>query len=353
MTLEPFWNPEPDVWDGFVEGHIDAHVLQTSAWGTLKAKFGWVDERVGLARDGELVAGAQVLYRRLPIGLGRLAYVPRGPLVDWADEEQVAALVAALDHRARSRGVSALTVEPNLADELPHRERLRALGFHPSPFSAVQPRRTLVVDISPDEDAILAGMKSKTRYNVRLAARRGVAVREAREADLPAFHALMDATAARNRFGIHTSSYYEAAYRLFVPWDGARLLVAEVEGEAVAALMVFALPPRAWYFYGASGEAHREKMPTYLLQWEAMRWAKSLGCTTYDLWGVPDEDEETLEAAFTQRRDGLWGVYRFKRGFGGRLVRSVGAWDRAYAPVQYRLYRWAVDAQRWISKVRR
>jgi len=339
MALEPVLSIAPDVWDRFVAAHPDGHVLQTSPWGALKAQSGWADERVGLARRGELVAGAQVLYRRLPAGLGRLAYVPKGPLVDWADEEQLAGLLATLDRAARSRGAVVLTVEPDLPDEPLHRERLRALGFHPAPFSAIQPRRTLVVDISPDEETILAAMKSKTRYNVRLAARKGVTVREATEADLPAFHALMAATAARDRFGVHAPAYYEAAYRLFVPQDRARLLLAEVEEEPVAALMVFALPPRAWYFYGASGDAHREKMPTYLLQWEALRWAKSLGCTTYDLWGVPDEDEATLEAEFTRRRDGLWGVYRFKRGFGGHLVRSVGAWDRVYAPLRY----WMLD----------
>jgi peptidoglycan pentaglycine glycine transferase (the first glycine) len=345
-------NPQSDVWDSFVVAHPDAHILQTSPWGTLKAQFGWADELIGLARGGELVAGAQVLYRRLPAGLGHLAYVPKGPLVDWVDEEQVIALVAALDRATRSRGAIALTVEPGMPDEPLHRERLRALGFRPAPFNSVQPRRTLVVDISSDEKEILAAMKSKTRYNVRLAARKGVTVREATEADLPAFDALTATTAARDRFGVRTPAYYAAAYRLFVPQGRARLLLAEVEGEPVAALMVFALPPRAWYFYGASGNVHREKMPTYLLQWEAIRWAKSQGCSTYDLWGVPDEDEETLEAEFTQRRDGLWGVYRNKRGFGGHLVRSVGAWDRVHAPVRYRLYRWMLDARNWIFDAR-
>jgi len=352
MTKTQILSIAPDIWNRFVVARPDAHVLQTSPWGTLKAQFGWADERVGLAREGELVAGAQVLYRRLPAGLGCLAYVPEGPLVDWADEEQLKALLAALDRAARSRGAVVLTVEPDLPDESLHRERLCTLGFCPAPVSSIQPRRTLVVDISPDEDAILAAMKSKTRYNVRLATRRGVAVREATEADLPAFHALMAATAARDRFGVHTPAYYEAAYRLFMPRGWARLLLAEVDGEPVAALMVFALSSRAWYFYGASGDAHREKMPTYLLQWEAMRWARSLGCTTYDLWGVPDEDEAKLEAEFTRRRDGLWGVYRFKRGFGGRLVRSVGAWDRVYAPLRYRLYRWMLDARRWMLETR-
>jgi lipid II:glycine glycyltransferase (peptidoglycan interpeptide bridge formation enzyme) len=79
-------------------------------------------------------------------------------------------------------------------------------------------------------------------------------------------------------------------------------------------------------------------MPNYLLQWEAIRWAKSQGCTEYDLWGVPDEDLATLEANFANRNIGLWGVYRFKRGFGGELRRSVGPWDRVYNPTLYRLY---------------
>ena len=113
------------------------------------------------------------------------------------------------------------------------------------------------------------------------------------------------------------------------------MLVAEVETEPVAAIMVFRRGERAWYFYGASTNRHRERMPTYLLQWEAMRWAKANGCTSYDLWGIPDADEETLEAEFTQRSDGLWGVYRFKRGFGGQVTRTMGAWDLVLDPFRY------------------
>ncbi|HHS97479.1 MAG TPA: peptidoglycan bridge formation glycyltransferase FemA/FemB family protein, partial [Chloroflexi bacterium] len=238
-----------------------------------------------------------------------------------------------------------LTVEPDLPDEPIHRKRLAALGFVPSPLDSIQPRRTLVVDLSGTEEEVLARMKQKTRYNVRLAARKGVVVREGTEADLPAFNRLMAITGARNRFGVHSPAYYERAFHLFVPRGWARLLIAEVEGEPVAALMAFALGRRSWYFYGASGDAHREKMPTYLLQWEAMRWARSLGCTEYDLWGVPDADLEQLEAEFTHRRDGLWGVYRFKRGFGGKLVRTVGAWDRPLRPLLYRLYALAVRSR--------
>lgn len=340
MGIPPSFSIPPDLWDRFVSAHPAAHILQTSPWGELKSHFGWQAERIGLMQDNTLIAGAQVLYRGLPGGMGCLAYVPKGPLVEWSDEEQTRSLLKALDSAARRRGAIALTIEPDLDDEPCHSERLRALGFRPAPGGAVQPRRTIVVDIAPPEEAIMAAMKQKTRYNVRLAARKGVTVRPASADDLPAFHSLMASTAARDKFGVHAPAYYETAYRLFVPRGWARLLLAEVEEEPVAAVMVFALPPRAWYFYGASSDTHREKMAPYLLQWEAIRWARSLGCTTYDLYGVPDEDEERLEAEFAGRQDGLWGVYRFKRGFGGRLVRTVGAWDRVYAPLRYRIYCW-------------
>lgn len=335
-------SPSPQAWDIFVAAHPQAHVLQTTPWGELKAAFGWQAGRVALAgEDGSLVAGAQLLYRRLPGGLGCLAYVPRGPLLDWDDAATVTALKAALAAAARARHAVALTVEPDLPDGPRYRQLLAAQGFVPSPLGSIQPRRTLVVDISGDEETILAAMISKTRYNVGLAMRKGVTVRPATASDLPAFHRLMAVTAARDGFAVHSPAYYERAFYLFVPRDWAQLLLAEVAGEAVAALMVFALGRRAWYFYGASGDEHRNKMPTYLLQWEAMRWARSRGCSEYDLWGVPDEDEETLESGFTQRSDGLWGVYRFKRGFGGQLRRTVGAWDLPLRPLLYRAYTWA------------
>ena len=120
----------------------------------------------------------------------------------------------------------------------------------------------------------------------------------------------------------------------------ADLLVAEFEGRPLAALMVFARGRRAWYVYGASNDEERNRMPTYLLQWEAMKWARAKGAEEYDLWGVPDEDEAKLEADFERRGDGLWGVYRFKRGFGGELKRASQALDRVYNPLLYKLYLW-------------
>jgi lipid II:glycine glycyltransferase (peptidoglycan interpeptide bridge formation enzyme) len=331
-------DPSPETWNHFVAHHPQASILQTTPWGELKSDFGWEAQQVAQAGDEEaLTAGAQILYRRLP-ALGQLAYVPHGPLFDWTDRGASASLLKPLEERARSHGAVALTVEPNLPDEPRYREALTTLGFSPSPLGSVQPRRTILVDLTEDEEAIMMAMKSKTRYNIRLAGRKGVTVRAATGEDLPTFHRLMSVTAERNEFGVHSPAYYERAFHLFVPRGWARLFLAEVEEDAVAALMAFALGDRAWYFYGASSSAHREKMPTYALQWAAMRWARSQGCTKYDLWGIPDEDEETLEDEFTERSDGLWGVYRFKRGFGGEVVRSVGAWDKPLRPLGYRLY---------------
>ncbi|MDW7992506.1 MAG: peptidoglycan bridge formation glycyltransferase FemA/FemB family protein [Anaerolineae bacterium] len=335
-----------EAWDAFVAAHPYTHVLQTAAWGDLKSAFGWRAQRLAWTEGGIPRAGALILYRALPLGLGSLAYVPRGPLVNWEQSEEVMVLLAAIERTARASGALVLILEPDLPDEPRWRGLLASLGFRLSPLGSIQPRRTLVVDIGRTEEAILASMRQKTRYNIRLAARKGVTVREGTEADLPTFYRLMEITAARDRFGIHPRAYYERAYRLFVPSGRAALLMAEVEGEPVAGLMVFALPPRAWYFYGASGDAHREKMPTYLLQWEAIRWARARGCTEYDLWGIPDEEEETLEAEFTRRQDGLWGVYRFKRGFGGRMVRSIGAWERPLRSLPYGLYALALRLRR-------
>ncbi len=314
------------------------HILQSWEWGELKAQFGWRVERVAVG-----LACAQVLYRPLPGGWGTLAYVPRGPVADFVDVSSIGALLEGLQPLNRQHDAICLKIEPNLEEEPAWARRLRAFGFQASP-QGVQPRRTLVVDLQADPDTLLEQMKQKTRYNIRLAARKGVSVRAGDESDLPAFYQLMEVTARRDRFAVHSRAYYEAAHRLFVAPGHGRLLLAEHEGRLLAGLVVLAFGDTACYMYGASADDSRNLMPAYLLQWEAIKWAREQGCRSYDLWGVPDEDEPVLETQFAERNDGLWGVYRFKRGFGGRLVRTVGAWDLVYAPLRYRLYTVAVKA---------
>lgn len=335
-------NPTGESWDCFVTSHAQAHLLQTCSWGELKSRFGWSSDRVALTSPSQaLVCGAQILYRRLPFQLGTLAYVPKGPVVDWQDVSQTTHTITALDHAARTRGAIALTIEPGLSDSPEQAERVTRAGFVPGAAS-IQPRRTLLVDLTPDDEVILAAMKSKTRYNIRLSARKGVTVRQGTAADVETFNKLMAETGARNRFGVRSPSYYRAAFDLFVQREQVGFFLAEYQGQPLAGVMVFSLGRTAWYFHGASSDVHRNLMAAYAVQWAAMQWAKAKGCTVYDLWGVPDENKATLEDHFATRSDGLWSVYRFKRGFGGKLVRTVGAWDRIYSPLRYRLYCWAL-----------
>ncbi|MHB8628626.1 MAG: lipid II:glycine glycyltransferase FemX [Aggregatilineales bacterium] len=327
-------------WDHFVAAHPDGHLLQTSDWGRLKSDFGWQSQIVALTdAKGQIAAGAQVLYRRLhrliPLSV---AYIPAGPL--FSDLSTDAALWRAIDRAAVRHGAVFLKVEPCdwYAPRPGLAERLTAHGFHPN-APTVQPPRTIVIDLTESENDILKRMNQSTRYKARLGPKKDVDVRCGTTADLISFNALMATTGERDSFGVHSPAYYRRAFELFSPGDRCAMILASHQGQDLAGVMVFRHGTQAYYLYGASSDAERNRMPTFIAQWEAIRWARDHGALCYDLWGIPDADEPTLEAQFEQRHDGLWGVYGFKRGWGGRIVRSVGAWDRVYLPPVYALYR--------------
>lgn len=320
-------------WQEFIDRCSDPHILQSHSWGELKSSFGWTPSWFV---KGDL--GAQVLLQSLPLGF-KVAYIPRGPVSASGpviDHPDWPGLLNELDEFCQDQRVVFLKLEPDLWEqELDGRSQ----PFPDFSFSShsIQPPRTLVLSLEETEEQILARMKSKTRYNIRLAAKKGVTAREIKS--LGPFYDLLQGTSDRADFGIHTREYYQRTYQIFGPSGACAVFLAEFEGIPLASIMVFRFGDRSWYFYGASSNQHRELMPTYLVQWEAMRWAKEQGCKTYDLWGVPDQDFEVLEEGFTARSDGLWGVYRFKRGFGGELLRASGPWDKVYNAPLYALYK--------------
>jgi lipid II:glycine glycyltransferase (peptidoglycan interpeptide bridge formation enzyme) len=198
----------------------------------------------------------------------------------------------------------------------------------------IQFRNTVMVDLSASEEDILMRMKQKTRYNVRLAEKKGVTVRVGGVDDLPMLYKMYAETSVRDGFVIRDEEYYMTVWKLFMQdavngQPSAVPLIAEVDGEAVAAIFLFMFAGRGYYVYGMSRDKHREKMPTYLLQWAAMKHAKAHGCLTYDLWGAPDVFDES---------DSMWGVYRFKEGLGGDVVRTLGAYDFAPSKFWYSMY---------------
>ena len=339
------------VWDDFVAAHPNGHILQTAGWAQLKSAFGWTCERAEMrtipSPDAPILGGASILYRRLPWGQ-KVAYVPKGPVVDWDAPDQARAVITMARAFGKKAHAALLKIEPELPDTPEVSARMASYGFVRSP-QRVQPLSTIHIDLAADEETILSRMKPKWRYNVRLAERKGVSVREGAAADLPVIQKLMDVTGERDGFGVHNAGYHAAATTIFQPAGLMTWLLAEHEGEILAAIAVFALGTRAWYMWGASGESGRNLMPNHALQWAAMRWAKARGCTLYDLWGIPDEVGANPDAYVEQEswgEGGLWGVYRFKQGFGGQVVCYTGAWDLPLSKPGYAMYKLALRVGR-------
>jgi serine/alanine adding enzyme len=344
--------PNTSDWDAFTAQHPQGHLLQASSWGVLKQQSGWQAQRVLVVGSDGPQAGAQLLIRRR-LGLS-VAYVPRGPLfgLRWAAN---ALLLAALDRMARSNRAVFLRLEPNvLEDDSQAGELHSALlieGFRTA--TPLQPHTSIHLDLAPASEQLLAGMSKGHRADIRRAAREGVAVRTGQgAADLAAFYAIMEQTGTRAEFAIHSRVYYQAAWELFGgeterAADASQLFLAEQHGATLAACMIFAWAGVGLYLYGGSTEAGLKSGANHALQWHAIQWARARGCRMYDFWGVPDQfglaaraadAEERARLEEQAKRDPLYGVFRFKKGFGGRVTRYLPAYDRVYLPPLYALW---------------
>lgn len=336
-------------WDRIVAELPAPHFMQSAEWARVKAPYGWkslpyIWENPG----GEIQAAAMILERAVDLPIlsitQRILYVPRGPLLaDWEAPDLRGQVLADLLQIAQEREALLLKIDPEVPvgigepgspEDVPQpaglafQRELASGGWLFSP-DQIQFRNTILIDLAPDETEMLARMKSKTRYNIRLAGRRGVHVRPAAQEDFGLLYHMYAETSVRDGFVIRDQAYYQHAWETFYQAKMAEGLIAEVEGEPVGGVMIFRFAGRAWYVYGMSLEKHREKMPNHLLQWEAMMRARAAGCQVYDLWGAPDEFNE---------QDAMWGVYRFKQGLGGTVLRTVGAWDYPLQSMKYRLY---------------
>jgi len=325
---------EQSVWDRAVLNLPAPRLLQSWAWGAFKGRHGWQPTRY-LWTDpdsGAARAASSILTRRaspLPI---RVMYVPKGPILDHLNEPLLDQILTELARIARRRRALFIKIDPDVELATPQIDRvltaLRRRGWQRS-NEEIQFKNTLLIDLTASEDELLMNMKSKWRYNVRLAQRKGVTVRQGTTDDLGLLYKMYEETAERAGFVIRPEPYYRDAWGSFMERNLALPFIAEFEGRPIAMVIIYSFGRRAIYMYGASLDLHRDKMPNNLLQWEAINWAKDHGCTIYDMWGAPDELDES---------DPMWGVYRFKKGFGGRFVETIGAWDYPVSPTGYRLY---------------
>jgi lipid II:glycine glycyltransferase (peptidoglycan interpeptide bridge formation enzyme) len=331
------------IWEKALGKLPKGHALQSWVWGEFKGRWGWSAMPLLLTiaeNSWEPLAAAMVLRRQIPYTPFCILYVPRGPILDYNDRPWRQQVLALLEKLGRQERAIFIKIDPEVVWSWGlEQERVSPIGrqfvaelaardWHFAP-EQIKFRNTVELDLTEPEEAFLAGMKSKTRYNIRLAARKGIEIRSGTAADLPAMAAMYAETAARDGFGIRPRDYYLDIWRAFYEAGMAHLLLAEYEGEPVAAVLLVKYGQRAIYMYGASTDKERNRMPNYLLQWEAIRWAKAQGCTVYDFWGAPDEFVET---------DRLWGVWRFKEGFQGEVVRHIGAWDYPIRPFLYKLF---------------
>ena len=361
-------SPHPSqLWNQIISGLPAPHFLQTYEWGQVKAKYGWVPYYAVWTEDGKFsvssnyqlpitkVVAAALILKRTILNRGFTArlsvlYAPKGPLMDWTNEPLRKRVLDDLQSFAKKQGAIFLKLDPDVvmgrgvpvsADEVTEnsgqavRSDLRRRGWIES-SDQIQFRNTVMVDLSASEEDILMRMKQKTRYNVRLAEKKGVAVRVGDLGDLGMLYKMYAETSVRDGFVIRDENYYMTVWNTYMSKvkgqrsePSAVPLIAEVDGEPVAAIFLFMFAGRGYYVYGMSCDKHREKMPTYLLQWAAMKHAKSHGCLTYDQWGAPDVFDES---------DSMWGVYRFKEGLGGEVVRTLGAYDFAPNKLWYSMY---------------
>lgn len=346
----------PQSWNELIASLPLAHLLQTWEWSQVKAKYGWqAMPFVWQAAMAKPVAAAMVLKRRFPVGGFAkkmcVLYIPKGPLMDWDDAALRARVLDDLQAFAKRQGAIFVKVDPDVAlgAGVPRTEEVvefnggqearSELTLRGWKFSQdqIQFRNTVLIDLSPSEDEMLRRMKQKTRYNIRLAKKKGVTVRVGTVDDLPLLYRMYAETSVRDGFLIREEGYYQTVWRNFmsVPLSTFSLqpfsepLIAEVDGQTVGAVSMFYFAGQAIYLFGMSRDEHREKMPNYLLQWEALRRAKTLGCQIYNLWGAPNEFDES---------DELWGVFRFKEGLGGYVLRTFGAWDFTPNPILYKMY---------------
>lgn len=328
-------------WEESIRDLPRPHILQSWAWGEFKDRWEWQPTRL-LWWDDAPVAAAQFLRRAIPYTPFGIAYISKGPLLD--DENLPLARQVLSDIEAEARRQRCLFVKIDgdiLASNQAFVTLLQERGWvRGEPIQFINTGST---DLHASEDALLKAMKSKTRYNIRLSGRRGVEVKAGTAEQLDIFYQMYQETAERDGFLIRPRPYYMDLWQNFQEKGLAHLLLAWVEDDPVAGMILFHFGKRVWYFYGASTSRQRRAMPNYALQWAAIQWAKEQDATEYDWWGAPDDLEDP--------DDGMAGVWRFKRGFNAQFRSHIGAWDYSPFSPGYRLYMEGLPRLReWLAR---
>jgi lipid II:glycine glycyltransferase (peptidoglycan interpeptide bridge formation enzyme) len=347
MTIAITETLDRQQWDDFLTGQPRGHLLQSYEWGELNTYLGGRTRRLAALENGRVVGVMQLSIAPVPIPVSipglhpTWLYCSRGPTVESPDSPALAALIESAHALARRERAVVLRLEPNIADDDPQMDAwlaaYRGLGFQTNPI-AIHGRRSWVLDIRPDAEQLLANFKMTWRQNVRVSERKGVTVREAEsDADFDAYYQLLEITSERDAFFIHSKDYHKEILRTFAAKGDAVLYLAEHEGEPLAAKMLIRFGDWCWDMFGASSNNKRNLKATYLLQYRCFQWAQSKGCSYFDFRTIP----EVLEPG-----EEMWGVYEYKKGFGGFSRLNIPTQDYVYRPLIYGAWRKTVEIRR-------
>ncbi|MDO8507053.1 MAG: peptidoglycan bridge formation glycyltransferase FemA/FemB family protein [bacterium] len=294
----------------------------------------WADFQAGLKRKSWVVKGDNVqgLVLKYPLYKDKhYFYSPRGPIMTkGAKLQDLKLFLRKVEVLAKEENAVFYRIEPYQVDQTDiYKFGFRKMAKHAPLSSQFSPENTRVLDISRPEEKILAEMKPKWRYNINLANRKGIKVREGRDSkDIKIFYELTKEMEKRGGYQGHEYDYYQKMYEALAKEDILKVFIAEYNGEPLAAILVSYFGQVATYLHGASGNEHRELMPTYALQWVAICEAKKRNCRIYDFWGIAPEGAKNHSWA---------GVTRFKKGFGGEEISFGGAYDIAFDRKYYNL----------------
>ena len=332
-------------YDAFIAAHPKGHFMQTREWGKHKDSWTW-EGLICRDENGKIKGSLGLLIRKMPMMPWSLMYSARGPVWDEGDYATLRELISGARELAKKYKAYCLKLDPDVpSSDTALRDELVSQGFTPPPdtknFESVQPRYVFRLYLQGrGEEEVFDSFESKTRYNLRLARKKGVEVKLCGKELLPEFCRIMNETGARDDFIVRNEAYF--ASMLDNLGENARLYMAFYEGAPIAGTIAIHFGDKVWYLYGASSNAHRNVMPNYLLQWEMIRWSIETGCRVYDFRGVSGD---------TSPENPLYGLYRFKKGFNGEFTEFLGEFELTFRPGAAKIVALAKKARHIAGKI--
>ena len=316
-------------YEAFLQSHPKGHFSQSALWAKQKPAWKWCAIACR-GSDGRIKGSMAFLIRKIPFIHKAILYSCRGPVCDLDDRETFGELIAAAKELAKEQKAYVIKIDPDVpSDNTAFREMLKDFGFQTKDggknFEAIQPKYVFRLYLNGrTEDELLASFHQKTRYNIRVAVKKGVEVRICGKEMVSDFARIMLETGVRDGFVTRPPEYF--ASMLDNLGEHARLYMAFHEGQPIAGTLAIHFGDKVWYLYGASSNEHRNLMPNYLLQWNMIKWAVETGCRLYDFRGVSGDLSED---------NPLYGLYKFKKGFNGDFTEFVGEYDLVIKKLSY------------------